>query len=96
MPALPQRSESGATKRGSYWPMVSTQAKYRKAAKTMRSGLAANTFEVIAREWHAKVASNYAETTHKSGHNSLIARNVKEFQKVMALEKFWHWSACAK
>ena len=37
---------------------------YRKAAKTMQAGLAANTFEVIAREWHAKVASTQAETTH--------------------------------
>ena len=37
---------------------------HRKATKSMQAGLAANTFEVIAREWHAKVASNQAETTY--------------------------------
>ena len=37
---------------------------HRKATKTMQAGLAANTFEVIAREWHAKVAANQAETTY--------------------------------
>lgn len=38
----------------------------RKAAKEAKRNEAANTFEVIAREWHAKVAANQAESTsHK-------------------------------
>ncbi len=34
---------------------------HRKAAKTMKAGLAANTFEVIGREWYAKTAPSPAE-----------------------------------
>ena len=37
----------------------------RKAAKETKRNEAANTFEVIAREWHAKVAANQAESTSK-------------------------------
>ena len=36
---------------------------HRKAAKSMRAGLAANTFEVIGREWYAKTAPTLAENT---------------------------------
>ncbi len=36
---------------------------HRKAAKTMRAGLAANTLEVIGREWYAKTAPTMADTT---------------------------------
>jgi len=36
---------------------------HRKAAKATRTGLAANTFEVIGREWYAKVAPSLADTT---------------------------------
>ena len=35
----------------------------RKADKATRAGLAANTFEVIGREWYAKVAPTLADTT---------------------------------
>ena len=35
----------------------------RKAAKAARAGLAANTFEVIGREWHAKIAPSLADST---------------------------------
>jgi len=35
----------------------------RKAAKAIRAGLAANTFEVIGREWYAKAMADKAETT---------------------------------
>jgi len=35
----------------------------RKAAKAQRAGLTANTFEVIGREWYAKVAAGMAEST---------------------------------
>ena len=35
----------------------------RKAEKATRAGLAANTFEVIGREWYAKVAPTLADTT---------------------------------
>jgi integrase len=35
----------------------------RKAAKAVRAGLAANTFEVIGREWYAKTAPMLAENT---------------------------------
>lgn len=35
----------------------------RKAAKAARHGLAANTFEVIGRDWYAKVAPSLADTT---------------------------------
>jgi len=35
----------------------------RKAAKAARAGLAANTFEVIGREWYAKTAPMLAENT---------------------------------
>lgn len=35
----------------------------RKAAKAMRAGLATNTFEVIGREWYAKVSASMAEST---------------------------------
>ena len=35
----------------------------RKAAKAARDGLAANTFEVIGREWYAKIAPSLADTT---------------------------------
>jgi len=35
----------------------------RKAAKAGRTGLAANTFEVIGREWYAKIAPMLADTT---------------------------------
>jgi integrase len=35
----------------------------RKAAKAQRAGLAANTFEVIGREWYAKVAAGMADST---------------------------------
>ncbi|MHB1232023.1 MAG: tyrosine-type recombinase/integrase [Burkholderiales bacterium] len=40
-------------------------SEHRKSTKSMKVGLAANTFEVIGREWHAKIASTQAETTHK-------------------------------
>jgi integrase len=36
---------------------------HRKAAKAMRAGLAANTLEVIGREWYAKTAPTLADTT---------------------------------
>jgi integrase len=36
---------------------------HRKATKTMKEGLAANTFEVIGREWYAKTAATLADTT---------------------------------
>lgn len=36
---------------------------HRKATKTMQNGLAANTFEVIGREWYAKTAPKLAEST---------------------------------
>ena len=35
----------------------------RKAAKAARAGLAANTFEVIGREWYARIAPSLADTT---------------------------------
>jgi integrase len=35
----------------------------RKAAKAARAGLAGNTFEVIGREWYAKIAPTLADTT---------------------------------
>jgi len=35
----------------------------RKAAKATRDGLEANTFEVIGREWYAKIAPSLADTT---------------------------------
>ncbi|MBE0619663.1 MAG: integrase arm-type DNA-binding domain-containing protein [Burkholderiales bacterium] len=35
----------------------------RKAAKASRAGLAGNTFEVIGREWYAKIAPTLADTT---------------------------------
>jgi integrase len=35
----------------------------RKAAKAARAGMAANTFEVIGREWYAKVSASMAEST---------------------------------
>ena len=35
----------------------------KKAAKAVRAGLAANTFEVIAREWYAKAMEGKADTT---------------------------------
>ena len=38
-------------------------SQHRKAAKATRAGLAANTFEVIAREWYAKIAPTLAHTT---------------------------------
>ena len=37
---------------------------HRKSTKSMQAGLDANTFEVIGREWHAKVASTQAESTY--------------------------------
>jgi integrase len=36
---------------------------HRKATKAARDGLAANTFEVIGREWYAKIAPSLADTT---------------------------------
>lgn len=36
---------------------------HKKATKTMKDGLAENTFEVIGREWYAKTAPKLAETT---------------------------------
>ena len=36
---------------------------HRKAAKAARAGLAANTFEIIGREWYAKVSATMAEST---------------------------------
>mgnify|MGYP001566747515 CR=1 FL=1 len=36
---------------------------HRKAAKAVRAGLAANTLEVIGREWYAKTAPAMADTT---------------------------------
>jgi integrase len=36
---------------------------HRKAAKAARAGLAANTFEIIGREWYAKVSASMAEST---------------------------------
>ncbi len=36
---------------------------HRKAAKNIRAGLAANTFEVIGREWYAKTAPTLADNT---------------------------------
>lgn len=38
-------------------------SEHRKATKTMQAGLAANTFEVIGREWYAKTAPTLAEST---------------------------------
>lgn len=38
-------------------------SEYRKATKNMRQELAANTFEVIGREWYAKTAPTMAEST---------------------------------
>ena len=38
-------------------------SEHRKAAKVTRAGLAANTFEVIGREWYAKAMMDKAETT---------------------------------
>jgi integrase len=38
-------------------------SQHRKAAKQARAGLAANTFEVIGREWYTKAMSDKAETT---------------------------------
>ena len=38
-------------------------SEHRKAAKATRAGLAANTFEVIGREWYAKTAATQAATT---------------------------------
>ncbi len=38
-------------------------SQHRKAAKQTRAGLAANTFEVIGREWYVKAMSDKAETT---------------------------------
>jgi integrase len=40
-------------------------SEHRKATKSIKAGLAANSFEVIAREWHAKVSTCQAETTQK-------------------------------
>ena len=40
-------------------------SEHRKATKNMREELAANTFEVIAREWYAKTAPALAESTKK-------------------------------
>jgi integrase len=40
-------------------------SEHRKATKSIKAGLAANSFEVIAREWHAKVSTSQAETTQK-------------------------------
>ncbi|MBI3376595.1 MAG: tyrosine-type recombinase/integrase [Betaproteobacteria bacterium] len=36
---------------------------HRKASKVLREGLAANTFEVVGREWYAKTAATLAEST---------------------------------
>lgn len=36
---------------------------HRKAAKNMRAGLGANTFEVIGREWYAKTATTLVDST---------------------------------
>jgi len=36
---------------------------YRKATRGLQTGLAANTFEVIGREWYAKTAPNLADST---------------------------------
>jgi len=38
-------------------------SEHRKATKTMQAGLAANTFEVIGRDWYAKTAPTLAEST---------------------------------
>ncbi len=38
-------------------------SEHRKATNATRAGLAANTFEVIGREWYAKVAPSLADTT---------------------------------
>jgi len=40
-------------------------SEHRKATKAMQAGLAANTFEVIGREWYAKTAPSRAEITKK-------------------------------
>ena len=40
-------------------------SEHRKVTKTMRAGLAANTFEVIGREWYAKTAPILADTTRE-------------------------------
>jgi integrase len=38
-------------------------SEHRKATKSMQAGLAANTFEVIGREWYAKTAPTLAQST---------------------------------
>ncbi len=38
-------------------------SEHRKAVKHIRAGLAANTFEVVGREWYAKTAPTLADTT---------------------------------
>ncbi len=45
----------------------------RKAAKAARVGVAANTFEVIGREWYAKVSASMAESTKDNLHRRLEA-----------------------
>jgi integrase len=48
-------------------------SEHRKAAKTARAGLAANTFEAIGREWYAKVSASMAESTKDNLHRRLEA-----------------------
>ncbi len=38
-------------------------SEHKKATKTMRAGLATNTFEAVGREWYAKTATTLAEST---------------------------------
>ncbi|MGP1678024.1 MAG: Arm DNA-binding domain-containing protein, partial [Burkholderiales bacterium] len=46
----------------------------RKAAKAARDGLAANTFEVIGREWYAKISPSLADTTKDRVVGGRVAR----------------------
>ena len=63
----PDVSLAGARKRRDEALALLTEgidpSEQRKAAKVARAGLAANTFEVIGREWYAKIAPTLADTT---------------------------------
>ena len=53
--------EKSATKLGLCLPMVMTPGENRKAQKAARLDRAANSFEVVAREWFAKFKPNWVE-----------------------------------
>ena len=53
---------SVATHPASCWPMVSTRANTARRGRPRRADRAANSFEVVAREWYAKFAPNWAPT----------------------------------